>query len=208
MKPLAMPAVLLILLAPFGLLPADWRPNDDLSSGEFVEEESPYYPLRVGDTWTYSMAGTQMVSKVVKYENFEGQRCARVEATIGGNVAASELIAVRKGGIYRVAFQDKKADPPVLFLKLPLRAGDQWKMNYSVGNEKASGTYKCGGETTVKVGDKQYNAVVISCDDLETSGLKVSFTGYYVRNVGMIKQVLKVQGQEIVVELEKFERGK
>ena len=38
--------------------------------------ETPWYPLKVGNTWTYKAGTITMTTKVVKYEEFEKQLSA------------------------------------------------------------------------------------------------------------------------------------
>jgi hypothetical protein len=40
---------------------------------------------------------------------------------------------------------------------------------------------------------------------MDANGQKIGFTYYFARDVGMIKQTIKIQTQEVVIELEKFE---
>ena len=63
-----------------------------------------------------------------------------------------------------------------------------------------------GEEVTVPAG--KYTAVVVSCDDLDANGAKYSFTTDYVKDVGMVKQVIEAGGLKVTVELEKYEAGK
>ena len=99
--------------------------------------ETPYYPLKIGNTWTYKIGDTHFTMKVVKYEEVESegkkQTCARVEMSGSDNkVQAVEHIAVRldgkDDGVYRYMFENKKAEPPVRFLKLPPKKDDTWEV--------------------------------------------------------------------------------
>src|SRR5579859_7646391 len=78
--------------------------------------ESPYYPLKVGNTWLYKIGDTRFEMKVTKLEKVDEQTVARIEMSVGGKVQAVEKVAVKDDGIYRYMFEDKKADPPVRFL--------------------------------------------------------------------------------------------
>ena len=100
--------------------PADWHGHDAGRDAETAPDPS-YYPLHVGDTWTYSLGGTRFEMKVVRHERFAGTTCARVEMQLDGRTMSHEHVAVRDGGVYRFGFEGAQADPPVLFLKLPAR---------------------------------------------------------------------------------------
>jgi hypothetical protein len=216
MKHLATLSILVVvaaLFAPLSALPAvDWRPSEQgIYTGEIAESgDGDYYPLKVGNTWTYTLSGTKFAIKVVKYEQVAGMNCARVEMTQigGGRVLSYEHIAVMKDGIYRVSFEGNQATPPVLILKRSPQVGQQWKINSAIGKEKITGTFKCGREARLKVGDKEHDAFYIESTDLDANGMKVKFKTYYAKNVGMVKQIITIGQQEIVLELEKFEPAK
>jgi hypothetical protein len=119
-----------------------------------------------------------------------------------------EDVSVTKEGVYRNTFEGKEAMPPVLFLKLPPKKDETWKVDSKVGGESVKGTFKNNGEETVKVTAGEYKAWVVTSQDLEANGVKMSVTYYFAEKVGMVKQLVEVSGQKIVIELEKYEPGK
>jgi len=172
--------------------------------------ETPYFPLKVGDSWDYRMGDTKFTLKVAKFEEVDKQNCARVEMTVGGKLHSYDLLAVKADGVYRYVTDGNKAEPPVCFLKLPPKKDETWKVESSVaGMGKLTGTFKSGEVEEVKVGDKKYEKVVtVSSDDMMAGGQKISVTYYFAKDVGMVKQTLSVNGQQAVIELEKFEPAK
>jgi hypothetical protein len=174
------------------------------------KEQTPYFPLKVGDSWDYRMGDSKFTLKVAKFEDVDKQSCARVEMTVGGKLTSYDLIAVKADGVYRFASEGNKADPPVCFLKLPPKKDETWKVESSVaGMGKLTGTFKSGEVDELKVGDKKYEKVItVSSDDLVAGGQKISVTYYFAKDVGMVKQTLSVNGQQVVIELDKFEPAK
>ncbi len=171
--------------------------------------ESPYYPLKVGSSWYYKLADTHYTLKVTKIEEVDKVPCARIEMFNGERAQTSELVAVKSDGVYRYVFENNKADPPVLFLKLPPKKDETWEVNSTIRSEKLKGTFKAGEVDEVKVPAGTYKGVyTVSGDNLDANGTKISFTCYYAKDVGLIKHVVKVAGQEVVTELEKYEPGK
>ncbi len=172
--------------------------------------ETPYFPLKVGDSWDYRMGDTKFTLKVAKFEEVDKQNCARVEMTVGGKVHSYDLIAVKADGVYRYVTDGNKADPPVCFLKLAPKKDETWKVESTVaGMGKLTGTFKSGEVDELKVGDKKYEKLItVSGDDLVAGGQKIIVTYYFAKDVGMVKQTLSVNGQQAVIELEKFEAGK
>lgn len=168
-----------------------------------------WYPLKIGNTWTYKAGAITMTTRVVKYEEFEKQLCARLESSMGDKVVAIEHVAVKKDGVYRCGFSGKKAEPPLLFLKLPVEKDQTWTVNTTADGDKIVGTLKSGMiEEEVKVPAGTYKGVYTTTGECDAKGVKVSFTYYFAKDVGMIKQISKVPGQEVTLELEKFEPGK
>jgi hypothetical protein len=176
---------------------------DDLKS-------SPYYPLKVGAAWSYKAGDGKFTLRVAKTEKVKDDVCARVEYVRESKAEGSELIAVKDDGVFRFAFDDKTAEPPLLFLKLPPKKGETWKVESKVKGkteETIKGTFK-SGEEEVKVPAGNYKCIVVSCDDLDANGMKMAVTCYYAENVGLVKQVIEAAGQKTVIELEKYEPAK
>jgi hypothetical protein len=186
------------------------------SSGRTADDkapETPYFPLKVGDSWTYKMGDTRYTRKVAKFEDVDKQPCALIQTMVGNRMASSERVAVKADGVYRYTSDDNKDtkyDPPLCFLKLPVKTGESWKVESSVaGAGKVVGTFKTGEVAELKVGDKKYEKVVtVSSDDYDAGGTKIKLTYYFAKDVGIVKQTVSVEGQEVVMELEKFEAGK
>jgi hypothetical protein len=173
------------------------------------EKGTPYYPLQVGDAWTYKTSTGKFTLKVAKFEKVGNDMCARVEMTGDNTPPTWEHVAVRSDGVYRYSFGDKRPDKPVCFLKLPPKKGETWEVDVKANGESLKGTFKSDEAKGVKVPANTYDDVITSSsEDLDAAGLKISCTFYFAKGVGLIKQVMKVNNQEIVVELEKYEPAK
>jgi hypothetical protein len=172
-------------------------------------KESPWYPLQVGNTWTYKdSSGGRFTLKVTRHEKIDKVNAAHIELSgADGKALLSEDVGVADDGVYRYKIGDQKPDKPVLFFKLPPKKGETWKVDTKVMGQPLTGTFKID-EAEIKIGDKTYKTFTSSSDDLDIAGLKWNVTFYFAENVGLVKQVLKVNGQEVSLELEKFEPGK
>jgi hypothetical protein len=190
-------AILALALA----LPAAAARADDL-------KDSPYYPLKVGSAWTYKANDVKFTLKVAKTEKVGDVTAAVVEMTKDGKVEGSEKVAVKDDGVYRYAFENKKAEPPICFLKLPPKKDTTWKVDSKAENDAIKGTFKMDEEDNVKVAAGTYKCVKVTCDDLDAVGVKMSVTYYFAENVGMVKQVIEAAGQKTTIELEKYEPAK
>ncbi len=164
-------------------------------------ETTPYYPLAVGTTWDYKAGDNKFTLKVTKHEKVGNALCARVGMFVKDKEQSFEHISVTKDGVYRNTFEGKEATPPVLFLKLPPKKDETWKVDSKVGGEAVKGTFKNNGEEEVKVPAGSYKAWVVASQDLEANGVKMSVTYYFAEKVGMVKQLVEVSGQKIVIEL-------
>jgi hypothetical protein len=177
--------------------------------GQNKPKESPWYPLQIGNAWTYKdSAGQRFTLKVARHETIDKVPAARVEM-LGpdGKMMAFEYVAVTDSGVFRYSFGDLKPDKPVMILKLPPKKGDEWKVDTKVLKESLTATFKIA-EKEVKVPAGTYKTMEASSDDFEAAGMKLSCTFYFAENVGLVKMELKVSGQTIALELEKFEPGK
>jgi hypothetical protein len=194
MKRFAALTALVILAAPLSSVRADDK----------VVGESPYYPLKIGNTWTYNGPGnTKLINKVVAHEKVGDMMCARVETQINGETKAFEHIGITADGIYRYSLNGVKVDKPVLILKLPAKKGDEWKIDSKVGNETVTGKLTTTEEKlTVPAG--MYDAMVAG-GKLVSGELSVEAVNYFVKDVGIAKIKMDLMGQSIVIELDKFE---
>jgi len=172
-------------------------------------KDSPYYPMRDGTTWTYKAGDSKFALKVVKHETVQTSNCARIETIQDGKTIASEDVFLKDGSVYRLRSDDKLIDPPVLILKQPAKPGDVWSIDSNTESKTSlKGTFKYGEEQITWAGEKDpVQAVTVHCDDMDANGAKYAFTTYYVKDKGMVKQVIDAGGLKVVIELEKYEPG-
>jgi len=168
---------------------------------------SSFYPLAVGTTWEYKAGENRFQLRVARIEEVGKTKCARVELIINGKTVSHEHIGLTKTGLARFSFEGKEAIPPIEFLRLPAKTGDTWKVDSKVDNQPVIGTFKVGSEQ-VKVPAGTFSAVSVASDNLEANGVKLKVTNYFSEKTGMVKQVVELGGQQIVIELEKFEPAK
>jgi len=170
-------------------------------------KDSPYYPLKVGTTWTYKVGDDRIVIKVAKTEKVGDEMTALLEATNAAKAKLTENVAAKGDGVYRYSAEGKKIDPPVLILKLSPKKGNTWSVNSKVDGQTVAGNFVTNqADITVPAG--KYKTFTAESDDLEMGGNKVSVKYYFAKDVGMVKQVVKVGCKEVTLELEKFEAGK
>ncbi len=174
-------------------LPADWE----------------YYPLRAGATWEYQATGGKKFSiKVSGLEKKGTDVCARLLGIDSSNKETSEDVTIKADGVYRCAYNDNVLDPTLRFVKLPLKLGEEWDIEARLFNSPLKGKGKIADkEEMVKVPAGDYNC--IRCDTtLETNNFKFLVTYYFAKDVGIVKQVLDTNGQQVTLELTKYSPAK
>jgi hypothetical protein len=177
--------------------------------GDDKKAASSWYPLAVGNTWTYRIGEGRFQIKVTKTEKVGQTECARLELIVNNKPTSHEHIAVVGDQLQRFSFEGKKADPPITFLKLPPQKGQKWNVETKIDGQLLKGTLETGVDKLVKVHAGEYKDVVtVTGRDLDVNNVKMSVTWYFAEKVGMIRQVVELAGQKIVIELEKFEPGK
>jgi len=169
--------------------------------------ETPYYPLKIGNTWTYSVAGEQakVVNKVVAHERKGDMMCAKIESTSDGKVIGSEHIGVTEQGIYRCALNGSEPSSPIQLFKLPPRVGDEWKLDAKVAGDKLTGKVKVDTEeTNVPAGG--FKQPFVARNTLEVNGRPFGTQNYFVKDIGLVKTQIDGLGgrKPAVLELEKF----
>jgi len=165
-----------------------------------------YFPLRAKTKWTYKV-GDQTVEVVVAgNEKFGTEDCTKVETMVNGKVIASELYSIKADGVYRVKVKDDKVDPPVKVLQVPVKKDASWEFKSKVGQQSVSGTFKIKSDNEkLKIGDKEYDTVVVEGVDLDVAGTKTTVKLWLAKNIGIVKLSYKIQDSESVLELSKVE---
>jgi hypothetical protein len=174
-------------------------------SGEEKGKASPYFPLQVGTQWHYRLGDEQVRIQVARHEKVGDEWCAVLESVQDGIVIETETVAVRGDGLYRIATDDGKLNPPLLFFRLPPRKGDSWPVKFKVNGEASvSGTFVVDQEVA-EVPAGKFAAVVTHSKDFEADGIKFTMASWYASGVGPVKKLLRAGPLEMVLELERFE---
>jgi hypothetical protein len=185
------------------------------SRAESLPAQTPWFPLQKGTTWHYRAGESRYLVRVAEHEKVGEVPCARLEAVRDGKVVGTEHVRVTADGVYRVDLEVRRDDqvlrqtpkPAILLLPLPPRNGQTFTVKSQVNGKEYAGTFKVETQE-VKVPAGTYKAVAVDTRNLEAEGLSSDMTVWYAEKVGMVKQFIKVGGQRVEIELEKFEPGK
>lgn len=173
-------------------------------------EQANYYPLQVGNKWEYrvDVAGTtaKAISTIVKTEAIDGVELARLEATVNNAVVATEHLKASDKGVFRYRNNGKDIVPPICLLKYPVRPGDRWDGDITVGTEK--GKYYCETrEEPVEVPAGKFKAIKVTLT-VDAKMQKVSTSYWFVSDIGFVKQIVEAGDLHIAMELDKYELAK
>jgi len=175
-----------------------------------------YYPMEVGNVWNFKVTvgdnSAAAISKIAKIETIDKVELVRLEATVNGNVVATEHLRQTDKGIFRHRNNGAEISPSICLLKYPLTITKEtpvmkWDGDIKVGAEK--GKYSCEAkEETVEVTAGKFKAIRVAIKLEQGKGQSVNTTYWFVKDVGFVKQTVDAAGLSIVMELEKFERAK
>jgi hypothetical protein len=173
-----------------------------------------YYPLQVGNKWHFRIetGGNtgKAVSTVAAMETIDGKDLARVDFSVDGKIVASEHLAQTDKGIFRHLNDKVAISPPIKLLQYPAMAGEKWKGDFTAGKDKASYACETAEENvTVPAGKFKALRVTLKVDAEEKGDTRTVLTSYwFVENIGFVKQTVKGENFQAIIELEKFEPAK
>ena len=168
------------------------------------------FPLKPKSVWVYKVADKTVEVKVAGTEKFNNEDCTKLDTYVDGKVQASELVVVRKEGVFRVKVKDDKVDPGVMILPIPAKKDDKgWAVDFKVGSSTVKGTFTVNDEkegVTTEAG--KFDAVVVDGPDLDIAGTKSSVRYWFVANKGIVKLEYVIQGNKAELELKSYTEGK
>jgi hypothetical protein len=170
-----------------------------------------YYPIKVGNTWTYTFRlGDQsfpMVSKIAGEDNSGDLKLYRLEGETNGQQSAVEHLQVTDKGVFRHKYNNVDVDPPFQVLRFPMKDGDSWSMDNTIAGQSLSSKIKVSKEdVTVPAG--KYKAFKVTVDT-DVGGQKLHSTQWFAPDVGLVKQSVTLpDGRMGTMELDKFKLAK
>lgn len=168
---------------------------------------SPYFPTPEGVAWNYRLGEKKLTIRVAAHEKAGALACAKLETVQNNGVIAVQQVAQTPAGIVRVSHNGEKVTPPLLFLKLPAAQGQSWDVDSKI--ESPSGTDVIKGKFSsdkddVKVPGGEFKKAIRVKGELTINGKPATMTSWYAEKVGMVRQIISMDGQEYLLELEKF----
>jgi hypothetical protein len=118
-----------------------------------------------------------------------------------------EQVLIAEDGVYRISGAGKVISPPLRILKKDARKGDAWTVESQSENAEIRGAFVATEETVVVPAGK-FPTVAIRTQDFKVGAQDLTVTAWYAPDVGMVKQHVKIGSHDVILELEKFEKGK
>jgi hypothetical protein len=172
---------------------------------------SLYYPTTVGDRWVTETkwndnarvdTNTEVVTDV---EKKDGEMIVTVGRESGGQVdAAKSQVKITEQGIFRMAAQGQKFDPPYHILKTPLKVGSSWSTEV-----RSSGTtfkYKVTKEEEIEVPAGKFKTFRLDVE-IESGGSGQA-TIWYAPRVGIVRHDYKSENSNYSKVMKEFKAGK
>lgn len=172
---------------------------------------SPFFPTPLGAAWNYRLGEKKLSIRVAAHEKVGPLVCAKLETVQNGAAIAVQQVTQTAAGIVRVSHDGEQVLPPVLFLKLPTVKGQSWEVDSKI--DSPSGTDLIKGkfvaeEDDVKVPAGEFKKSIRVKADLTINGKSVTLTSWYAEKVGMVRQIIAIDGQDYLLELDKFVEAK
>jgi hypothetical protein len=168
-----------------------------------------YWPLEVGNTWTYKLEALgkslDIRSTIRNIDKINDMPLARMETTENEEVAGSEHLQQSATGVFRHLYNGVEIEPPICILKYPLKGGEKWKGKGKIGNELIiySGDAR---EEEVKVAAGKFKTIRVDLR-VDVKGEPILTTYWFAENVGIVRQTVQIGDIDLVMDLQKFERG-
>lgn len=164
---------------------------------------SQLFSTAVGSQWVYEAGPMELTEKIAAVEVVGGENCVRVDTFYNGKVLASEHLAVRPDGLYRVAIAGKLVEPPLCFLKYPAATGERWNVNSRIEGQEISGEFTLG-ESRLKIPAGEFQAISSSGKNFRSEGTSLEFTYYFVPGIGKVKQIVSLNGKVAELSLKEY----
>jgi hypothetical protein len=163
------------------------------------QTDASYYPLKSGTKWHRRFesgdgATWQVIAQVVDTEKIDGQTVlARLEVNQLGMVLEAEHVSCTTKGIFRHRAQTTlEISPPLCLLNFPVKSGEAWESELTIGEQKGRATCRIVGSEEVEVPAGKYQAVVVHTD-IQMEGApksKSRFISWFAAGIGMVKQTM------------------
>ncbi len=176
-----------------------------------VAAQDDFVPLKSGSRWTYTFHAQgeqkEFVQSITGTERVNGIECFVLESEVAGQREKMWLRQTAEGvWLHRAQSRDVASDlqKPALILKYPLQADSSgWSARIPAGTVSVEYHFVNEGESEVQVHGRKYRAWKIRARG-RMERLEFEVTYWYVKGVGLVKQVMSGPHGETRCELKEF----
>jgi hypothetical protein len=187
------------------------------TAGGEANPPADYFPAKEGMRWGYKAKlgdrSRPLAFKITKVEKTDGGiRVYRQhsEDTEQKKWADSEVFVIDGNGVSQFRTKDgKPVGKPLVILKYPLKQGETWSGTATDGDREKEYTCSVGKPERVKVKAGAYDAIPIRLEGKSEKDKKPPLiVTWYAPGVGIVRQTVRVEDQELVMELQSADRPK
>jgi hypothetical protein len=170
-----------------------------------------YYPQKPGMKWTYDLdpgngRKIRVANQIARIETIDGKSMARLETIVNGRVAMTQHLLSTPEGVFRYRMGETDVSPPLCILKYPIKEGETWKVEPTIGREQSRMSFTSGRHEVVLLTGAKYQAISVVCE-INVEASQVKTTSWYAPDVGMVKDTRKFGDRTITMDLVAFEVG-
>ena len=143
-----------------------------------------YYPLKPGTKWTYQLdtgdgSKAQMTAQIAKNETIDGKSMARLEASLNGNVMATEHLNSTPEGVFRCKYNGVDCTPPLCIFKYPFKEEAMWEADATIGVQQLNAKFVTTNFEMVTTPAGKYKTAPVELDVI-VNGTKIK-TKFWLR---------------------------
>lgn len=192
--------------------------NEQKETNRQTTSESDYFPLSIGNSWSYYFkieTGETKVQKIVdiqisKKEKIDGVETYAMEYKLGDKVLQIEYYTNEKEKVicYKRILSGTNFDinpPQLLYDFSSLKKGEKWEWNGKVGEQEARLKGEVLGEETITVPTGTFKTYRVKIIVRDSGGMiLVSSDRWFAQDIGMVKEE-SIDGSMFVgVELKEY----
>jgi len=152
-------------------------------------------------------ANEERVETVKAVDTKDGMTIVTLDRQADGRELPPEVLGASDTGLFRLASDGKKLDPPHRILRLPARPGDKWEIRVPGETLRLTHTneYEMGSEEEVTTPAGKFRAVRVHRKSIRGDGrVSMDLDLWIAPNVGVVKVAGKLDGEDHEQVLKSF----
>jgi hypothetical protein len=173
-----------------------------LSAPKAGERPPIYLPTAVGAKLNYKVPDGHVVETVTAVEEKDGRTAVTLDRRHSAGFEVTVIYRLAGDGVYRLAFGDRRYDPPICVLALPVAEKKGWEHDLPLdGGPTARVKARVVGEEEVTVPAGKFKAVRVDTEFQTPKADPIHSSEWYAVGIGLVRLV---SGGEDVYVLTSF----